>query len=370
MNYSVISADNHIIEPRDLFVSRMPRAFRDRAPRVAPGADGGDGWSWKGEVPSRTFGIEAVAGQGAGYKASGLRWEEILPGNYDGAAHLADMDKDGVDAAVVFPQVTINAYAEPDRPFALAVLGTYNDWLLDDFQKVDPKRLVGLCMLPVNDGMDTAVAEMDRCLAKGARGFFIPGIPKRPYFDPYYEPLWKAASAAGVPLCLHRTFGGTTTDAIFRHDQPGVNVAGIVIRFFSAVDHFTYLIYSGVFERNPGLKVVDAEVNCGWVEFWKAMLDLNWEQQKHWARFPFSHRPSDALGRNLFVSVLNDEVGFAAMQRDPQIASMSMYSIDYPHSVTLWPNSKKYIAELTQGLDPKLKRDVLAGNAARVFGLA
>jgi hypothetical protein len=120
----VISADNHIIEHRDAFVRRMPAAPRERAPRVIRAPDGGDGWSWNGGPVERSFGIEAVAGQGGQgsktFKPPGLRWE-ILPGNYDGAAHLADQARDGVDAAVVFPSVAIQAYAEPDCEAALAV---------------------------------------------------------------------------------------------------------------------------------------------------------------------------------------------------------------------------------------------------------
>jgi predicted TIM-barrel fold metal-dependent hydrolase len=374
MKYSVISADNHIIEHRDLFTTRMPAKLRDRAPRVQRGADGGDGWSWNNGPVERTFGIEAVAGQGGQggttFKPSGLKWEEILKGNYDGAAHLADMAKDGVDAAVVFPQVSINAYAEPDREYGIAVMRAYNDWLCEDFTSADPKRLVGLCMLPVNDGAELSVEELERCVKKGAKGFFLPGIPARKYFDTYYDPLWKAASEADVPLAMHRTFGGISGENLFPlKAMPGLAVAGIAIRFFSAVEPFTHMIMTGAFQRFPKLKIVDAEVNCGWVPFWKETMDHLWEQQRGWANFAFDGKPSDALGRNVFVSVLDDYVGFEAMRKDPAITEMAMYSTDYPHSVSLWPNSRRLIPELTKGMDETAKAKVLAGNAVRVFGL-
>src|SRR5262245_3300558 len=105
MDYTLISADSHVIEPRDLFVEQLPEQYRDRAPRVVRGRDGGDGWSFDGNPPARTFGLEAVAGQkavGEKFAAEGLTWDEILPGNYDGAAHVADMDRDGVDASVLY----------------------------------------------------------------------------------------------------------------------------------------------------------------------------------------------------------------------------------------------------------------------------
>src|SRR5205085_1343042 len=166
--------------------------------------------------PKRTFGIEAMAGRARDdFQTSGLRFDEILPGNYDGRAHLDDMALDGVEASVVYPANTIFVYLEPDRGLAHACMRSYNDWLLEDFQDVDPARLVGLPMLPVDDGTDAAIAELDRVIAKGARGAFIPGMPRRPYHDRYYEPLWAAAAERSTPLTFHRTFGGPPPDQDF-----------------------------------------------------------------------------------------------------------------------------------------------------------
>ena len=98
---AVISADNHVNEPPHVF-DRVPAAMRDRAPKMRKGADGGDGWSFDGGPPKRTFGIEAMAGRAKDdYKVDGLSWDEIMKGNYDGAAHLADMQQDGVTGGVV-----------------------------------------------------------------------------------------------------------------------------------------------------------------------------------------------------------------------------------------------------------------------------
>src|SRR5207253_9117 len=114
----------------------------------------------------------------------------------------------GVDVSVVYPANLIHIYVEQDRDLAHACMRAYNDWVIEDFQGVNPKRIVGLPMLPVDDGMQPATAELDRVLAKGARAAFLPGYPRRPYHDPYYEPLWQAAEEHGTPLTFHRTFGG------------------------------------------------------------------------------------------------------------------------------------------------------------------
>ena len=309
---------------------------------------------------------------GEKFGAEGLTWDEILPGNYDGAAHLADMDVDGVDASVLYAgPVGLSSFSLPDREFALALTRTYNDWLLDEFCHADPDRLVGLALLPTDDGIDVMLAEFERCVGRGARGFNLPGSPDRAYFDEYYDPLWAAASDAGTPLSFHRNHGGRPKGDLsgFRHDIPGVNVGGIVARFFTAIDPFTYMIFTGVFERFPDLKIVGAEVNCGWLPFWRENMDQNYEQQRDWANVPIQRPPSEFVGRNVFVTTLDDRFGYDAIRRDPSLADAVMYSTDYPHSVTLWPNSATLVPELTAGFDDSTRHKVLAGNAVSLYHL-
>jgi predicted TIM-barrel fold metal-dependent hydrolase len=373
MEYQVISADNHIVEAPHTFTEYLPTRFKDRAPRIMRGPDGGDGWSFDGKPPRSTFGLNAVAGRSyEDYKASGLTFDEILPGNYDSAAHLKDMDLDGVDAATIYPLMSILAYTMEDRPFALAIMRAYNDWLLDEFCAVDPGRLIGLPILPVDDGMEVLLGELGRVVGKGARGVFVPYWPERPYHDRYYEPFWTAAEGAPVAVCIHRTTGGKAPagQATALPDAAaGLNVAGIVERFFTGVAPFSQLVFTGVFERHTNLKFVDAEVNFGWLRFWVQMMDQEYERQRHWANPPLHTPPHEFVGQNLFVSVLDDYVGFEDAQRDAQLASAAMFSTDYPHSTTLFPKAQRYIAELTEGLDEDRKHAILAGNAMRVFNL-
>ncbi|MCA9504684.1 MAG: amidohydrolase [Spirochaetaceae bacterium] len=371
MSDVVISADNHVNEPPHVF-DRVPASMRDRAPKMRRGADGGDGWSFDGGPPKRTFGIEAMAGRAKDdYKLDGLRWDEIMKGNYDGAAHLADMELDGVaGGCVVYPNQAIFTYMTPDRELAVACMRSYNDWLLEEFQAADPKRIVGLALLPTDDGMDTTLAELERCVAKGARGAFIPGMPKRPYNHAYYEPLWKAAADAGIPLSIHRTFGGAPPDQDWDElVEQKVSVPGIATRFFSAVRPLTYMIFAGIFQRHPGLRFVAAEVNFGWIPFWMQTMDQEWETQKAWSPDPLETPPSSFVGENVFTTSLDDHVGYDLIRAgSPRLSRATMYSTDYPHSVTLWPDSKEHVAKLTRGLSPGDKHAVLAGNAARVYG--
>lgn len=366
----VISADNHINEPPWVF-DRVPEKFRERAPKMMRGADGGDGWSFDGRPPKRTFGIEAMAGRDPkDFQVGGLKFDDILKGNWDGPAHLEDMQTDGVDAAVVYPAHAIFSYIAEDRELGMACMASYNDWIIGDFQSADPSRLVGLAMLPVDDGMDACLAEFERVVGCGAKGGFIPGIPAKPYNHTYYEPLWAAASDAGIPLSFHRTFGGRPPDQDWDElVEQKVSVAGIVNRFFSSVRPLTYMIFGGVFERHPGLRIVAGEVNFGWLPFWIQTMDQEFQHQSAWSDAPLESLPSSFLGENVFVTVLDDEVGFDLLRAgSPRLAESVMFSSDYPHSVTLWPKSQKHIARLTVGLDDDVRAQVLAGNAERVYG--
>jgi predicted TIM-barrel fold metal-dependent hydrolase len=366
----VISADCHVNEPPHVF-DGVPARLKDRAPRMMRGADGGDGWSFDGGPPKRTLGIEATAGRAtADKRMSGLRFEEILPGNYDGAAHAKDMEKDGVDVSVVYPNSAISAYTIEDRELALACLRSYNDWVLAEFQGASPDHIVGLPMLPVDDGMDVCLTELERVVDTGARALFIPGSPARPYHDQYYDPLFARAEQAGLPLTFHRNFGGKPGEA----DWDGfanqvLTTAGTVYRFFSAIRPFTYMIFGGVFVRHPDLKVVCAEVNFGWLPFWAQTMEQNFDVRSNLddRTIQADRRPTEYLGQNLFVTVLDDHVGFRLVNDYPWLADTALYSTDYPHSVTLWPRSRQVVAELAAGLPADAREKILSGNAAHLY---
>jgi predicted TIM-barrel fold metal-dependent hydrolase len=368
----IISADCHVNEPPHVF-DGVPAKLKARAPKMLRGADGGDGWSFDGGPPKRTFGIEATAGRAAGEKKlSGLRFDEILRGNYEGRAHVEDMDADGTDVSIVYPAYAAQTYVMPDRELALACMRSYNDWILGEFQAAEPARIVGLPMLPVDDGMDESLAELERGLRAGAKGFLIPGLPIRPYHDRGYDPLFARAAEARVPLTFHRTFGGKPQEP----DWDGIaelklSAGGTVWRFFSATRIFTYLVYGGVFDRHPGLRIVAAEVNMGWLPFWAQTMEQNFVVRSgmHDATIATARRPTEHMGTNLFVTVLDDAVGFEQIARHPWLAECSMWSSDYPHSVTLWPRSRQVLAELGGGLRQQQLEAIAHGNAARVYGL-
>jgi predicted TIM-barrel fold metal-dependent hydrolase len=246
--------------------------------------------------------------------------------------------------------------------------------MLEDFQGAAPSRILGLPLLPVDDGIDACVAELERVLTKGARGAFIPANPVRPYQDPHYDPLYRVAQERGIPLTFHRTFGGKPSEVDWDElVAQKITVSGTAYRFFSGARPFTYMTFGGVFERFPRLKLVAAEVNCSWLPFWAQTMDQCFDNKYYRSTggVRIERRPSELLGRNLFVTVLDDDLGFRMIGEGfaPELAECSLFSSDYPHSVCLWPNSQQQIARLTKGMRESDKQKVLSGNAERVYGL-
>ncbi|TML14068.1 MAG: hypothetical protein E6G39_08930, partial [Actinobacteria bacterium] len=123
---------------------------------------------------------------------------------------------------------------------------------------------------------------------------------------------------------------------------------------------------------HPGLKFVGAEVNFAWLPFWAQTMEQNFDIRSTFVdedSIETTLRPTEYLGRNLFVTVLDDYMGFELIERYPYLADTAMFSTDYPHSVTLWPNSKQHLAKLTKGVDPAAVDKIVSVNAERVYGL-
>src|SRR5579875_2039376 len=220
MDYKVISGDSHVNEPPNCFRDRLPAHLRDAAPKIVDSGDGGDGWTVAGRPPMN-FGLSSLAGRPfEEYRDKGIRFADLLPGNYDPIEHLKDQDRDGVDASVIYPGWAMGLPTIKDPELRVACFRAYNDWLADEFVAANPQRIVGLAMLPVDDGIEVAVAELRRGISKGHRGGILPTYPDKLFTDPIYEPLWAAAQELGAPRHFRHAAsghdGGQHRDALFR----------------------------------------------------------------------------------------------------------------------------------------------------------
>ena len=257
---TLVSSDGHVIEPPNLWVERIDRRFRDRAPHVEH-REKFDVFCVDGLKP---FAGADLGGVMATFKAEGRpiedrahnRKAEVRAGAYDPVARLKDQDMDNIGAEVIYPGDALFLFSAPDLEYKRACIRAYNDWLAD-FCSVAPNRLLGAAMLPVGGPVEWAVQEVRRVRQTGLRTVCIPcGHPKIPFGDPYYQPLFSELQETGMPLSIHNA----------ANEQQFANIpttaGGATITFLENkyVDHFrtlTSLIASGVPQAFPRLNTRD-----------------------------------------------------------------------------------------------------------------
>jgi predicted TIM-barrel fold metal-dependent hydrolase len=207
-NYRVISSDNHVFEPPDLWTSRAKPAFKDRVPQLVREYDG-DWWFCNGH---RVIGLAAGAQTGMRFEAPEqmvrtTTFDKVRRGGYEPAEHLKDMDADDVDVSIVYPTVGLLLYSVPDSALLSEIFRGYNDWLAE-FCAGEPKRLKGIAMINVDD-VQEGIKELQRCAKMGLAGGMITVYPPegKGYDNPMYEPLWAAAQDLDIPLGMHIATG-------------------------------------------------------------------------------------------------------------------------------------------------------------------
>ncbi|GAA4987228.1 hypothetical protein GCM10023205_67410 [Yinghuangia aomiensis] len=289
-------------------------------------------------------------------------------GHRDARARLADMDADGVDASVVFCEVSAFRYLyllergsrEATRAFNMA---------LREFASLAPERLAVSHQIPIHD-IDAAVEEVSWAASEGGRSVQLPVYPAElglpDYWDRRYDRLWAALEECGLPICCH-TGLNTQLEGLARRDptpQRGVYVPLVPL---SAAEAMGMFVLTGVLERFPGLKVVFVEPGIAWVSWWLYTVDDLKLRQGY--RFPgLRELPSHYFRRNVFLTFI-DEPDALRHARERLGVGNIMWSSDYPHPVSSWPNSRACVDAQFANEPEDERRLVLAGNAERVFGL-
>jgi uncharacterized protein len=382
MKYEVISGDCHIDLgwlPPDLFTSNASRVLRDRMPYVVDGPDGGR-WVSKSGVD---FG--SANGIGAGgrryVRGTARRWDEIAStGLYDDAAkgirrvtdphlRLKDQDLDGVQAEVLYGILGACARLNDDAA-SVEMLRIYNEWLTD-FCRAHPERYAGLAGIPSCD-MDAAVAEVKRVADEGIiRGLDIAnfGSTMRPLWDPIWDPLWHVAAEVGLPIHFHTIGGGPPTAEGDPRFSEKVALASRATRLTSFQLYMSELvaalIFAGVFERWPTLRVVIAESGIGWIPYVLDRMDLEWDANFR-SRLDLTMKPSDYWHRQCFATYQSDRVGIELLD---EIGSDNIiWGSDYPHPDGVWPHSLAAIESELAGILEGARRKIVCENAANLYG--
>jgi predicted TIM-barrel fold metal-dependent hydrolase len=289
-------------------------------------------------------------------------------GGWDPAQRVKDMDQDGVGGDVLYTTLGFRMFWIKEAGFQRACFQVYNDWLAE-FCSHSPARLKGLALISLYDPKQAA-ADLADCAKKGLAGAIVWASPPEdlPFYAESYDPFWAAAQELSMPLSLHEFAGFRWVDwdssAKKRTIAAGINSHEVE-------GTFSTLIMSGVLERFPGLKVVSAELNCGWLPYFLRRLDERFEARGarvHGSAFPtkLTLKPSEYFHRQLYATFIDDAFG-VAHRHDIGVENL-LWSSDFPHSATFWPHSREKIAKDFQLVDDDDKQKILCRNTAKLYG--
>ncbi|MFN8643097.1 MAG: amidohydrolase family protein [Candidatus Binatia bacterium] len=368
----IIDADAHVNEPPDLWQARVPSRLRQRAPKVLHTPEG-DVWSFDDGAKTRPLGLTATAGLSyLQFRPSGMRYESIRPGSFDTAARLADLDADGIYAAVLYPSVTLagaRTYSE-DRELQRACVRAYNEWILE-FCAPSGGRLVPQAIIPTTGVVD-ALEELQWAMAHGHRGAVIAAFPNGTYESTAEDDrFWAAAEEAEFPLGIHI---GSFTDSGLKPVMALSTLsflanAGGTKAGADAIPATTRVLFSGACDKFPRLRFVVVEANIGWIPTAMEQLDDMFLRYRWYtgAHEMMPTMPSRLFHRSFWATFMIDSIGLEL--RHHLNVDHLMWSTDYPHTGSDWPNSRVTIARLFRGLPRAEVKKMLLDNCRSLYHL-
>ena len=384
-SYRVISQDNHIIEPPDLWTSRAESKFAWRVPHVES-LEGGDFWYCDGRKMGAADGGSANVGdrfEDPEKKMSKtVNTNDVRPGGYIPEEHVKDLDIDGQDVSIVYPTRGFLLFAVPDGELLDAICRSYNDWV-GEFCGAIPKRLKGIAMINTDD-VQVGVKELERCAKMGFVGAMIANYPSTAqlYDNPAYEPFWAAAQDLGMPLSLHISGNRYSPAEEFADpDNRWIRPAVMCNYAYWPQMSLADIIFSGVFERYPKLYVGSVEHELSWAPHFLDRIDYTYTDRMPpkldssprrpsahpMVRFKDGVLPSDYFHSNVFLGFQEDAMGI----RDRHIIGVDnlQWGADYPHSESTFPRSREILENILADCTEEEKAKIVGGNCARIYRL-
>jgi predicted TIM-barrel fold metal-dependent hydrolase len=365
----LVSVDDHLVEPPDLFAGRIPARYVDQAPRVERRDDGSDVWVWNGGVIPN-IGLNAVAGRPREeYGVEPTAFDEMRPGCYDVHERIKDMNAGGVLASMCFPSFPGFSgralAAAGDKDLALAVIRAYNDWHIEAWCGSYPGRFIPMA-LPVLWDAEAAAAEVRRVAAKGCHSVTFTENPASlgypSFHDPYWDPLWAALCDEGVVLSVHLGSSGSIT--VTSPDAP-VDVM-ITLQPMNICAAASDLLWSRVLKEFPPLRIALSEGGTGWIPYFLDRVDRTYEMHHLWTGQDFGGRlPSEVFRDHFLTCFVADPVGLA-LRHQIGIDNIS-WECDYPHSDSSWPNAPEELVEHGRGVPDEDLAKIGYENACRWY---
>ncbi|MGA2931156.1 MAG: amidohydrolase family protein, partial [Acidimicrobiales bacterium] len=355
----MVSVDDHLVEPPNLFEGRLPAKFQDRAPSVKRLPDGSDVWVFNGQtIPN--IGLNAVAGRPREeYGIEPTAFEEMRPGCFDVDERIKDMNAGGVLGSMNFPSFpgfSARLFAAcRDKDLALAVLRAYNDWHIDEWCGSYPGRFIPMA-LPILWDPVLCAEEVQRVAAKGCHSLTFtenPAALNYPSFhDASWDPLWKSLCDEEVVLSIH--LGSSGQLAVTAPDAP-VDVM-ITLQPMNICSAAADLLWSRVIKTFPDIRIALSEGGTGWIPYFLDRLDRTYEMHHKWTGQDFGGRlPSEVFREHFLTCFISDPIG---IQLRHQIGIDNIaWECDYPHSDSSWPNAPEELAGVAAGVpDDELEK--------------
>ena len=377
MSYRIISADDHIDLqwlPKDLWQKRVPASWRDRGPKVVDTPEGPH-WVCGNDRWDPWGGRKGAAGAQGGRRTALERGGVLEPGVLrptTTALRLQDMDRDGIDATVMYGPIVPLLIQDPE--LRRVCYQAYNEWLAE-FCASAPDRLVGAGLIPIDDPK-TAADEVRHLRTIGLRtGMFLAARVELPLWDEAWEPLWEAAAEAALPIGFH--LGGGLRTVAFSGPKAthagnmGVRVACSTLQMDEPL---AAVIFSGALERHPRLRIVLAETGIGWLPYMLERMDDTYRKfldaEEFWrghGGLQLTRPPSAYFRRQVWATFQTDHLGLRVVDLlgDDRV----MWASDYPHADSTWPESQGAIAENFEGVAAGSRHRILCENARDLYGL-
>lgn len=392
-----ISVDDHVVEPHDLWQSRLPAKLRAEGPRAVrergqvvyditrtlhwvPGDGSDDRWCDVWYYEDTLWPLHAsfaAVGPTAGLPArTALTYDDILPGCFDQEARLADMDANHTEASLCFP--TIPRFCGQlflggkDPELALLCVQAYNDWMIEEWCGGHGRgRLIPLTLVPLWD-VGLAAAEVRRCAAHGAHAVAFCESPSALGLPSIHTVEWEPffAACAETETVINMHIGSSSTFAMTSPGAP--SIALVALTSENSVHALVDWLLCGALARHPALKIALSESQVGWMPFILERLDSAWRRSRSYdpsiyERVP--EPPSSYLPGRVFACVFDDLVGLANRERIGM--DQIMFETDYPHADSTFPESlrvaEKLVAEAA--LSPEEARRFVRTNAIACYDL-
>jgi predicted TIM-barrel fold metal-dependent hydrolase len=365
----MVSVDDHLVEPPNLFEGRLPANFRDQAPGVKRLADGSDVWVFNGQtIPN--IGLNAVAGRPREeYGIEPTAFDEMRPGCFDVHERIKDMNAGGVLGSMNFPSFpgfSARLFAScRDKELALAVLRAYNDWHIDEWCGSYPGRFIPMA-LPVLWDPELCAKEVRRVAAKGCHSLTFtenPAALTYPSFhDPSWDPLWTALCDEQVVLSIH--LGSSGQLALTAPDAP-VDVM-ITLQPMNICSAASDLLWSRVIKTFPDIRIALSEGGTGWIPYFLDRVDRTYEMHRKWTGQDFGAKlPSEVFREHFLTCFISDPIG---IQLRHQIGIDNIaWECDYPHSDSSWPHAPEELADVATGVPDDEMEKITWRNACRWY---